>query len=83
MKWNYCHMAVISTSLNKKTFFVRYAMPFKYRDKRNAYFKDYMRKRRAEEKKNQAVEESSANANHSIDQPSTHEDKISLEIVAA
>ncbi len=76
-------MAVISTSLNEKRFFVPCAMPFKYRDKRNAYFKDYMRRRRAEEKKNQAVKESSANANRSIDHPSKHEDKISLEIVAA
>jgi hypothetical protein len=75
-------MAVISTSLNQKAFFVQSAMPFKYRDKRNAYFKDYMRKRRAEEKRNQEVEESSANVDHSIEQTS-HENKISLEIVAA
>ena len=76
-------MAVISTSLNEKTFFVPYAMPFKYRDKRNAYFRDYMRKRRAEERRNQEIEESSANANDSIDRPSAQENKISLEIVAA
>ena len=31
-------------------------MPFKYREKRNAYFKEYMRRWRAE-KRNQAVEE--------------------------
>jgi hypothetical protein len=75
-------MAVISTSLNQKEFFVRYAMPFKYRDKRNAYFKDYMRKRRAEEKRNQEVEESSTDVDHTIEQTS-HECKISLEIIAA
>jgi hypothetical protein len=57
-------------------------MPFKYRDKRNAYFKDYMRKRRAEEKRNQEVEESSTKVDHSIEHTS-HENKISLEIVAA
>jgi hypothetical protein len=31
------------------------ALPFKYREKRNAYFKEYMRKRRAQEKRNKSV----------------------------
>jgi hypothetical protein len=75
-------LAVISTSLNQKEFFVQCAMPFKYRDKRNAYFRDYMRKRRAEEKRNQEVEESSTDVDHTIEQ-TLHECKISLEIIAA
>ena len=32
-------------------------MPFKYREKRNAYFKEYMRKWRAEKRNQQAMEE--------------------------
>jgi hypothetical protein len=76
-------MAVISTSLNQKTLLVQYAMPFKYRDKRNAYFKDYMRKRRAEEKRNQEAQESSNKTDRSSEQVSVRENKSSLEIVAA
>jgi hypothetical protein len=49
-------MAVIPSSLNEKRSLAMFIMPFKYRDKRNAYFKEYMRKGRAG-KRNQATEE--------------------------
>ena len=75
-------MAVISTSLNQKTLLVECGMPFKYRDKRNAYFRDYMRKRRAEEKRNKE-EENPPKINHGSEQTPTLEKKISLEIIAA
>ena len=76
-------MAVISTSLNQKTLLVECGMPFKYRDKRNAYFRDYMRKRRAEEKRNKEEEDNPPKINDGSEQTPALEKKMTLEIVAA
>ena len=76
-------MAVISTSFNQKTFFVQNEMPFKYREKRNAYFRDYMRKRRAEEKKSNEIEVNPTQPRQNSDKIAAPEDKTILEIVAA
>jgi hypothetical protein len=58
------------------------ALPFKYREKRNKYFKEYMRKWRAE-KRNQNLESASVHKSQAEDNQTKSEQTKLCEILAA
>lgn len=58
-------------------------MPFKCRDKWNAYFKEFMRKGRAEKKRNRGDQTDSSRLNPHRDFGSNREQSKILETIAA
>jgi hypothetical protein len=76
-------LAVIPASLNGKIFFVSFGMPFKYRERRNAYFKEYMRKRRAREKERTNQQNKGQPLERFVDLRNAEKNPRIIEIVAA